>query len=400
MNQGIKLCILALSSGCTLLAGQVAAQDGQQGAITTASGIDLIPGLNSKLKHDDNIASSSANEEESWVLEVTPALRAQLLRGADQYSLDVAVAAGRYFSSSDDDYVDFRLGGDAAVELNQSNRFNLNALWLKGHEDRGTGVSEGAGNAQDEPNKFTSYDLGGYYEYGAMTTPARIRLNAKLHDKDYTNFEAVTRYKDYASYALGTAFYYDTRANTSLVAEVSQENISYDEIDPSGDRDNSSRDYKLGVDWQATAATAGSFRIGYQQKDFDNQAREDFGGLAWLLSVTWQPLTYSTLQLNSGRKAKDPSTDGDYIRETSYGINWTHEWSPIWSTDAGFSRMKEAYTGIDRDDTLDSFNLSVTYAAARWLTMKAGVDISDKSSTVENIKFDKNVFYLSANMTL
>ncbi|GGI77303.1 outer membrane beta-barrel protein [Shewanella gelidii] len=395
MKNGITQSVIALSC---LFAFNVSANEA--GAIATSSGIDLVPRVDATLKHDDNLASSSNNEEQSWIMEVRPSIVAELEDGLNIYTAEFGIAAGHFFDSQDDDYLDARVSGSAYLEGDQSNRLNLDGLILFGHEDRGTGVSEGVGGEQEEPNTFVNLSIGGYYEYGALSTPARLRINAKYYDKEYTNFESVTKFKNYESYTLGTSLYYDTRASTSLVVDLIREDISYEYVDPTGDRDSVSSDVKVGVDWEATALTQGSARIGYQKKEFDNQLREDFGGLAWSINVTWSPLTYSSVDFNTGRKAKDPSTDGDYVQETTYGVTWSHEWSPLWASNVGVNLLKEDFTGISRKDEMKSFNLGLNYNASRWLTLKAGVDITDKSSSQAQIKYDKTVFYITAEMTL
>lgn len=395
MKNGITQSVIALSC---LFAFNVSANEA--GAIATSSGIDLVPRVDATLKHDDNLASSSNNEEQSWIMEVRPSIVAELEDGLNIYTAEFGIAAGHFFDSQDDDYLDARVSGSAYLEGDQSNRLNIDGLLLFGHEDRGTGVSEGVGGEQEEPNTFVNLSIGGYYEYGALSTPARLRINAKFYDKEYTNFESVTKFKNYESYTLGTSLYYDTKASTSLVVDLIREDISYEYVDPTGDRDSVSSDVKVGVDWEATALTQGSARIGYQKKEFDNQLREDFGGLAWSINVTWSPLTYSSVDFNTGRKAKDPSTDGDYVQETTYGVTWSHEWSPLWASNVGVNLLKEDFTGISRKDEMKSFNLGLNYNASRWLTLKAGVDITDKSSSQAQIKYDKTVFYITAEMTL
>jgi hypothetical protein len=393
-----RYCCAALFS-VVVLSPAMAAED-QAGVIQTASGIDLIPYLTTGYRYDDNIASTKTFKTDSWILGVTPGLQGQLLDGNSEYLFETGIDYGSFSSGADDNYLDFNLSGSADVELNQSNSFNVNAAYNMGHEERGSGVFEGAGDAQDEPATFDTYNVGGFYEYGAKSTPARIQVNANYFDKEFTNFEALTLYRNYSDTDFGATFFYDSGASVSWVFDTSVISTEYDNVDPTGDRDSTSTNYRVGVDWEATASTSGTIRIGNQEKDFDNSAREDFSGLSWDASVTWSPLTYSALTFSTGNSAKDPSSDGDYIEATTYGVIWDHGWSDFFTTSVGYNQTDEDYVGVDRSDKLKVYSVSASYVASRWFTLVAGVDMTESTSSDVTYGFDRNVYYINAQVTL
>jgi hypothetical protein len=401
MNTPFKLSCIATVITSMLVANSVMAADEKAGMIQTESGIDFTPGLNSGLKYDDNITSASANTQDSWILTVTPAVQAQLLDGNNVHTLEAGIEYADYFSSSDDNYLDALLRARSEIELNQTNRFDLEAMYIAGHEDRGTGIFEGnSGIGQVEPNTYDVLSAGGFYEYGAKTTPARVRLNTKYLSKEYSNFESVTQFRNYDDSTLGATFYYDTLASTSLFIDVQNVDTAFDVVDPTGDRDNTTRTAKLGVEWEATATTEGSIGIGYQNKRFDNVNREDFSGLSWDAKVTWTPLTYSAFDLSTGRASRDPNGLGDFIRGTSYGIQWNHQWSELFSSAVGFKQINDVYTGIEREDKSKVYQFGLNYYVTRWLTLNSGVDIFEVDSTDNQFAFDRNIFFIKAEMTL
>jgi hypothetical protein len=373
------------------------------GVIKTESGIDIIPQLSTQLKYDDNLARTAQNKESSTIFEVSPSASAILVDGTNRYNADFSLNSGTYFSSSDDNFLDFNLSGNADVELNQNHSYNLNTAFVSGHEGRGTGLSEGAGNTNKDLTEFQTLTLGGHYEYGADSTPARIKLSVKSYDMEYTNFEAVSKFRNFNTATFNSTFFYDTGAFTSLVAELESEVTDYEHINPSdaqGTRDSSVMNYRIGVEWQATALTSGSLRIGYQDKDFDSNSRKDFGGLAWSASVQYQPYSYSTISLTTGRLARDPNVEGDYVRDTNYGLNWNHNWNDFVSSEVGITHKTEDYTGVNRKDTTKSYRVAVNYDVLSWVSATAGIDFQDKSSTNANINFDKLVTFIGFNFTL
>ncbi|BBN82615.1 hypothetical protein PA25_26000 [Pseudoalteromonas sp. A25] len=390
MKFKLALPLLAISVCSAVQANETT----DSGVIKTPYGIDLTPSLYTAFKHDSNIARTSNDEKSSSILEVAPTLNALLEQGANKYTGQVGLASGTYFSSSDDNYLDFNVSGEAAIELNQNHSYNLSAGYQNAHEDRGTGISEGLGGAQDDVTKYRIANFGASYQYGAQSTPARIQLSADVSYKDYTNFEAISKFRDVETTTLGSAFFYDTGAFTSLVVEIKSEDAQYDVLDINdarGSKDSSSMFYQVGAQWQATAMTSGNVRIGYQDKNFDAVAREDFGGLSWSAGVTWQPLTYSSVAFNTSRIARD----------TNYGATWTHTWSEFVSTDIGYSHKSENYAGItNRKDTTKPYTIAANYDLKRWIDVTAGIDFQDKSSTQQNIDFDKLVVFVGATFTL
>ncbi|MFT5705971.1 MAG: hypothetical protein ACI9ES_000241 [Oceanospirillaceae bacterium] len=403
MNIQYKLSCIATVVAAIVIANPALAAEEKAGVIRTESGVDFIPGLTSGLNYDDNLtsASGSADKLDSWILTVTPAVQAQMLDGNNVYALEAGFKYAEYFNSSDDNYLDAILKAKSKLELNQSNRTELEMFYVSGHEDRGSGVFEGtSGVLQDEANTFDILSAGGYYEYGAKTTPARARVNARYFSKEYSNFESITQYRNYADTTLGATFYYDTQAATSIFIDFQNVNTAYDVVDLTGDRDSTTNTARVGVEWQATASTEGSIGIGYQRKDFDNSAREDFSGLSWDAKVTWTPLTYSSIDLTTGRASKDPNGVGDFIRATSYGIKWNHEWSQLFSSFIGFNQVTDVYTGIEREDKTKVYQFGLNYNVTRWLTLKSGINFNQVDSTDTQFAFDRNVYFINAEMTL
>lgn len=400
-----KMTNRVISSICltTLALGSVSAMAQQESGyvIQTESGFDLIPGVEVKLQHDDNIANTQFNEQSSGILIVTPTLAATLLDGVNEYTMQAGVSGGRYFSSSIDDYVDAYASGQAKMEFTDQHRVQLDAEFIDSHDQRGTGVFDASGETQEEPTEYRIADLSGYYEFGARSTAARIRLGAGFMQKDYSNLESITQFREFNKTSLSAAFYYDTGAFTSLVAEFQRDDIRYDRVDiDRGSRDNLDARYMVGIDWQATALTSGELRIGYQNKTFDNPLREDFSGLSWEAAVSWQPLSYSTVTIETGRKARDPDLQGDVIKESRHGAGWEHEWSTDMQSELLVGYVRSDYKGVDQLDKYWRYEANLSYRINYLWKIEGGLEISDRSSNVNRFNFDKHVVYVGVGLNL
>ena len=113
-----------------------------------------------------------------------------------------------------------------------------------------------------------------------------------------------------------------------------------------------------------------------------------------------QPLTYSAFEFSTGRTSRDPNGAGDFIRGTSYGVKWHHEWSELFSSFIGLNQATDVYTGIDREDKTKSYQFGLNYNVIRWLTLKSGININQVDSTDTQFAFDRNVYFINAEMTL
>ncbi|GGO64753.1 outer membrane beta-barrel protein [Bowmanella pacifica] len=397
MNKPTYLSLLVAAT----LSSAVIAQEQAGYVIQTESGFDIMPGFDVKLKHDDNIANTNVDEESSTIAVYSPTIAARLLDGVNEYNLQAGVSKGQYFSSSIDNYLDAYAGADAKWEFSDSHRVFVEASFADGHDQRGTGIFDAGGATQAEPTEHRTLQLNGYFEYGARTTPARIRLGGGFIKKDYHNLESITQYREYDKTNASAAFYYDTGAFTSLVAQVTRDDIRYDKIDPvGGNRDNIDTRYLVGMDWQATALTSGEFRIGYQNKRFDYSGREDFSGISWQAAVNWQPLSYSTVTLETGRKARDPDLRGDVIKESAHGLGWKHDWSEDLQTNLVAGHVRSDYQGYDQKDKYWRYEAKASYRISYLWKLEGGLEISDRTSTDARFEFDKTVFYVGVGINL
>jgi polysaccharide biosynthesis protein VpsM len=360
---------LAIMTALAFASAGVQAVDPQ--AIKTESGFDITPLLSTGLKYDDNITSVSANETDSWIMTVLPSVKASRDDGVTSLEFSAAAYHGNYFSSSSDNFTDTLLGGLFDTQLSEQGKLNVKADMVWGHEDRGTGITEGLNNNLDDPTRFNNQTLSGYYEYGAVAAPARVRFGARYFNKEYMN-----------------------QRETSIV------DIGYDFVDPEASRDSKETNVKAGAEWQISALTSGEFKLGYQKKEFDDSTRDDFSGVAWTVNANWSPLTYSNFDFGTGRRSKDPLQGGDYIKETTYTLRWNHNWSEALQTQLTYNRLEEDYVGINREDENDSYTASIKYAFRRFVDVSLFTTATDKTSSVPGIEFDRNIVGVNFDFSL
>lgn len=368
-------------------------------AYKTDSGINITPLLQTGLKYDNNILSQATAKDSSAILTIAPSVNFLLDDGLNQYQLDAGIASGTYLDSSDDNYVDAVFGLSSHLEPSSSSRFDISLLANWFSEPRGTGITEVLGSDISEPLRFAEQTAAITYEYGLMSSKARVAFDGKYYNKGYHNFDNITRVRNYDSLLFGATFFYSTNSRTDAFIELNRDAIRYDVADGLS-RDSDDVKALLGVKWQATALTTGSIKLGYQRKDFTASGRENFSGVSWDATVDWQPLTYSALSFTTSRMARDPNVEGDYIRESLYGINWTHQWSDLFSSTLDARYIEEDYTGVSRADDSTMLTASLSYSMLRWLDVAIYVESLDKDSTRDTISFDKTVVGLNFTISM
>jgi hypothetical protein len=368
----------------------------------TDSGIAIIPIINTGYKYDNNIFSQEGNTTGSGIFTLAPAVKFLLDDGINNYQIDFGIESGTFLDSSDDNYVIGNLGFTSHLEPSSRSRYDIEFEVNKDVEPRGTGITEGSADSFDEPLLYNEQLAKLTYEYGSLASSGRVAVTGRYYNKNYTNFTDITQFRSFEQFTLGSTFFYSTNASTDTFIEIKGNAIKYDELQAGSiSRDSDILTGLVGIKWEITALTSGSFKAGQERKEFKNPLREDFTGVSWEGNVDWKPLTYTTLTLETSRSAKDPDVEGDYISESVYALNWLHEWNEKVTTTFNYSYIHEDYTGqTERLDKSSNLYVDVIYEFKRWVDVALYVVYTDQNSTNENIVYDKSVVGLDFTFSL
>ncbi|MDN3396909.1 outer membrane beta-barrel protein [Pseudoalteromonas sp. APC 3215] len=372
------------------------------GSVMTKDGAEITPTLQLGVSSNDNFFMTPSATQSRLIWNIAPSLNALIEDGPDSYKFDIASSTSFHNKDTTDNFTQVNVGAGVHKEFTSQHRLDVtgDADWL--YEPRGGGLTEGQGSVIDELVHYQQQNLTAHYEYGAQSSKAQVALTAGYYNKNYQNFTAISQYRDYDKPMLGITGYYNTQAGTRAFLEVKQENYQYDVIDSNGiTRDSDDVKVLLGMEWEATAVTTGSFKVGYQNKDFESNLRDNFSGLSWEAAAVWKPLTYSTLQLVTSRAAIDPLLEGDYIRESVYGATWQHDWSDFLSSVVSANYVDQQYSGsFNRKDKVKNARLGLNYLASNFGMVTGYVDFIDRNSTQTNIEFDRVIVGLNFTFAL
>lgn len=360
----------------------------------TDSGIEITPIIKSGYKVDNNIFSQESNTRSSGIFTIAPRATFLLDDGVNNYQLDVGVESGTFIDSPNDDYVTGDVAFISHLESSSRSRFDIALVASAGLEPRGTGLTEGIGDIVEEPFIYNEQSAELTYEYGGLASSGRIKFMGRYYNKNYNNFEEVTQYRNFDESTLGSTFFYSTNSRLDALIELKGRVITYDATQTVS-LDSTVYSTLVGLTWEATALTSGTFKIGQEQKNFSDSSRENFKGLSWQGNVEWKPLTYSTITVNTSRSTLDPNRIGDYLLESVYGASWQHAWNEKIISTISYSYVEGDYSGVYRVDETNNLAADISYQFKRWLGVALFVEYTDKDSTNETIIFDKNIVGLN-----
>ena len=386
------------------LGGIGQARPGGQTGITTApvyglplrmdNGVFIYPNVYVGAGHNSNVVGTRDNVVSSTVVTLQPYVAAELKNHGDRYTLSYRGNFTRYDNSSADNFNhhDIQLAGDNYF----TSRSSLG--WGAGYVERTDprGSTDRAISA--EPDKWHAPMARALYGYGTPGAAGRIEVEGSYQEKRYDNNRAVTIASDVNLATVSGRFFYRVMPRTSVVMEVRQTDADY-VVDTSAN-DNTDRRYLVGLTWEATAKTTGSFKVGHEQKDFTSAARQDSSGGTWEGAIRWSPLTYSVWDLVTSKTAADSTGYGDFIMNTGTTLTWQHQWASTINSRVSLGSVQSDFAATTRTDTTNNYGLGFFYNIAR--TVRAGLEWTrtDRSSNQTIYEFSRNVTMLSLEATL
>ncbi|MBF7074886.1 outer membrane beta-barrel protein [Glaciecola sp. MH2013] len=403
----MKLFQLGLLSVLTLSVSLVQAQQFEDAASIPVAGFDLTPSVDVGFRYDDNVIRSSQDEISSWSQIISPQVVMLTNFGSSQVNFGYRLRNERFYSSPADNYTDHFLSAGVDYELNARHRMDIAVDYTDGHEDRGTGFSIGRGELLTTPDKFKQAELDLLYSYGAFNADGRLEVNFNITNRDYDLTLPSYRARDRVFTGIGGAFYYRVGATTDLVIDIIYTDVDYNfALNSESPLDSTQVSYLIGLDWEATAQTSGYAKVGYQEKDFESELRDDFDGVDWEAGVIWEPVEYSSVELTTGASTNETNGEGDFIRGRDHQVEWRHEWLERLRTRVSYTWGNDRYEGrlvnnlAVRDDDLARFRASAYYQFRRWINVELSYIRDERDSNRDIISYDRNQLFFNMLFTL
>ena len=277
----------------------------------------------------------------------------------------------------------------------------LGVSYLDGEDPRGS---------VNDNRTVNAYDLLAYtasWGYGAREAAGRMEVDLGTSQKRYDAGLNITLLAQNLDTTFITPrFIYRPGSATQVFAEYKASRNEYVDTQRIGVANLNSTDGRVavGIQWDATAKTAGRASVGYKKRDFEQSNLLTGTGSArsafWDIGATWKPTLFDNVQLSTKSDILD-----DFIntagRETrTYGLAWAHRWSDRITTTTSYQLRDEDFRGylvggmlVPRADTNDTYVVSADYKFRNWLTFGAEYSYETNDSSLRGLTAADNFNY-------
>jgi len=289
------------------------------------------------------------------------------------------------------------LSATADYELSSRHRLNLGASFSDGHDNRGTGFSQGLGNVLQEVDTFNQTDFSAAYSFGRLATAGQIDFSIDSSDINYDSrlFEGAdfTSNRDRSQITTSLQFLYTMTAKMAFQANASHRDTTYD---LQTGLDSSENSLLVGLSWQGTAKITGSALVGYTDRSSDD-GLSDQNGSTWQVDLTWMPRTYSSINFTTSKNNEESIGLGDFRTVTGTGVNWNHQWNSRLFSDLSVQLNDTKYEGTGVTDDTTSFQASLDYQLRNWMNIQLSYTNTsrDTNSEILPYNFDREIISLA-----
>lgn len=237
------------------------------------------------------------------------------------------------------------------------------------------------------------------FYYGKRNSIGQLVLGLDHNQNRYTN--NLQGYRDYDRNRISGTFFFRIAPKTRLLFQATLADYEYFYQKNIPSRSSKESFYLAGVEWELTAKTSGSFKIGYQGKDFKQNAYSDISGLSYMLDMTWKPNTYSKIKIAATRMSQESSQLlGSAFITNTYSIIGEHKITPRTKLTAGYTFDTADITYVlNRTDKRNDISLGINHSLRTWLEIKLDYQFMARKSDYTIYEFTSNVVGLSLTTT-
>lgn len=371
-----------------LLCANAWATDPQSIKIT--EGLSFTPTLEVSERFDDNFREVNTGTESSWITRISPTFALGAESSKVGYRVAYKADSDIFHDSRKDDNTDHYLDADARFTFDSRNQLKMGAGYQK--------VEETATLDQRlENDKYSVSHAGATYTYGAKTARGQLEFGGDYAQLRYQNGMGLNADKERDTTALISTFYYRVAPRTRALIEGRYTDYDY----VSNTRLDATKLGLLGgLEWEATAKTSGTVKIGAERKNFDDSSLDTANSTLWEVGAKWKPRTYSIVEVKTHQALIEGDDGASSIKQTLASVGWEHYWLTRFSTTLRYARENQDYQDIDRKDKINTYGLSAKYQVRRWMDVSLGYSHSKDDSTLSEESFTRNIYLLSFAFSL
>ena len=198
-----------------------------------------------------------------------------------------------------------------------------------------------------------------------------------------------------------SAFFWNVAGRTGVQFEATARDINYltDPTPVSGQPDTLdalATEFLTGVNWNVTGKSNASVLLGYRQRNFDDNDREDFSGPSWRIDTRWSPKEHMAFTLLTAREDRETNGLGSFIDVKTTQAGWEMDWNSRFSSVLTLLVDKEDYEGTEdgRVDTNRVARFDFEYHMRYWLDFGVSLVNERNNSDIDRFNYERNLFLL------
>lgn len=387
------------------------------------SGGYVHPYLSLQESYTDNVFNVATDETSSFITKISPGIWLSLpgkkinpvslmtsntapgglvmevddYGGTDRYQLYALAGADilMYSEDSDLNYEDYYLEGLGRYNMASGLSLQLLDRFTLGHD------SFDIGNASaDNSREYDSNLVMGTADWD-MTEKLRLRADYSLFSVGYD--DSINDFLERQDNILDLYTYFKYSVKTSFFLQYRYTDVEYDTYTQS---DNSQNTYYGGIRYDTTEKLALTFKIGSQDKQFDNEITgyDDSNNLTMDLQAKYRITVKTDLDIDLFRSNQESDSQDasemvvlggklGYRQEVNEKIALTCE---LQYENSDYSQI----SGGTREDDYYLLRPGVEYLFKEWLMAEGAYSYEKRDSSNDLFDYDTNIFYLSLNFAL
>ena len=350
--------------------------------------------LNAEIQtqYDNNVLRMVKPTADS-TLKISPELQYLTHRGKHLFAMEYQ---GEYAAYKDNTKLNYDNHNIALfARLDHSLKINSDFKLSYKNEIEEPGTNNSASLLINKFNQTNKRQATAKFYYGTKQSIGQLVLGLDHSENRYTN--NLQGYRDVDQNKLTATFFYRLAPKTRLLFQTSIADYNY--LIKSQFPDQSSKEifYLAGIEWDITAKTSGTFKLGYQGKNFEQDVYNDITALSYMLDMTWKPNTYSKIKIAASRMTQESSQllTSAFVTN-SYTINAEHEITPRTKLNAAYTYdSDDIVTVTSRTDKHHKLVLGIEHNLLTWLNISLDYQFIERSSDLELYEFKANIIGLS-----
>jgi len=348
-------------------------------------------------EYDDNVFRNYT-EQDDTALKFAPEVQYLAYFGSHTFKADYKGEYSAYSNNNDLNYLNHE--ADLFVKFDHTHR--LNTEFSVGYKDtiEEPGTTNAAPIVIDEFNQFNQLDALARLYYGTHISTGQLVLSLAHKQQEYTN--NLQSFRDVDVNSVTGTFFYRVAPKTRFLFETTFADYQYDDsFILNSNQSSTELRYLAGVEWEATAKTTGIFKLGYQDKTFDDNNFADVDGLSYYLDMIWKPNQYTSFTIGANRKTTESAQAGvgGYL-STEYKVGVNHSFTELTKMKASYSHITDDITSrLSRNDTRHAAKIGLSHNFLRWLEASLDYQFLKRDSDYIVYQFDANSVALGITAT-